>query len=147
MFLSDISSRFILQTSVSLYSDSLLRSKSTWITLFRISIPTVKYPRSFVLGRFQSVGFMFRRFPCHRIPFNVSTAGSAQFRQTSYRKRSGSDRKFLLNFRPESGAKEFTGSDRNLPDTTGIDKNCTGTGSDLNGSGGWNDRPGMFSKL
>ena len=44
-------------------------------------------PRSFVLGRFRPVGFLFRRFPCHRILFNVSATGSVQFRQTSDRKR------------------------------------------------------------
>ena len=54
----------------------------------------LKYPRSLLLGRFRPVRFLFRPFPCHRIPFSVSATGSVQFRQTSDRKRPGSDQKF-----------------------------------------------------
>ena len=72
-------------------------------------------PRSFVPGRFRPVWFLFRRFPWPRIPFNVSITGSVRFWQSSDRKRPGTGRKFPLNFRPESGAKELAGIRRNRP--------------------------------
>ncbi|CAF1239445.1 unnamed protein product [Adineta ricciae] len=55
-----------------------------------------------------------------------------RFLQTSSWKRSGTDRIFPVQFRPESGGKE----------PAGIGENCAGIGSDFNGCSRRNDRPG-----
>ncbi|CAF1155904.1 unnamed protein product [Adineta ricciae] len=58
----------------------------------------------------------------------------------------------MLNKNRYPGYYGTVGSDRNLSELSGIgencagiEKGCTGTDSDLNGSGRWNDRPGMSS--
>ncbi|CAF0827740.1 unnamed protein product [Adineta ricciae] len=51
--------------------------------------------------------------------------------------RSGTDRIFLVQFRPESGGKE----------PAGIEKSCTGTNSDFNAPSRRNDQPGTWQHL
>ena len=68
--------------------------------------------------RNRSDRYAFRKFPCERIPLNVSLTGSSIFRQDSTEFR----RKFPLKFRLESVGKEMAGirqkSTKNASDPT-----------------------------
>ncbi|CAF1680522.1 unnamed protein product [Adineta ricciae] len=65
-------------------------------------------------------------FSDHFLAAGSSNVGSSHFLQTSSWKRSGTDRIFPVQFRPESSGKESAGTD-----------------SDFNGSSRRNNRPGV----
>ncbi|CAF1687312.1 unnamed protein product [Adineta ricciae] len=105
-------------------------------------------PRLLWHGRFRPVRFVFRPFPCRRIPAGSSNVGSSHFPTVSCKLRAGNGQELIGYFLCNSGRNPAT---RNLPELAGIgencvgiEKSCTGTDLDFNESSRRNDRPGMF---
>ncbi|CAF1553277.1 unnamed protein product [Adineta ricciae] len=90
-------------------------------------------------GRFWPVRFVFRPFPCRRIPAGSSNAGSSHFSTISCKLRAGNGQELIGYFPCNSGRNPAA---RKLPELAGIGENCTGTDSDFNGSSRRNDRSG-----
>ncbi|CAF1672116.1 unnamed protein product [Adineta ricciae] len=71
-------------------------------------------------------------------------AGSSHFPTVSCKLRAGNGQELIGYFLCNSGDTEPAGIGENC---AGIEKSCTGTGSDFNGSSRRNDRPGLLKKI
>ncbi|CAF1060390.1 unnamed protein product [Adineta ricciae] len=87
----------------------------------------------------RSIRFVFRPFPCRRIPVGSSNVGSSHFPAVSCKLRAGNGQELIGYFLCNSSRNPAA---RNLPELAGIGENCVGTDSDFNGSSRRNDRPG-----